>query len=171
VNRRCAPENRHNTVCVPRFPETGTRADGKKNERPKAAATWIRRVFGLQPDRRKNSSSPEIRCLSTRSAILSDCTLLTIEAGVVPHLDVHPVTGNYSTHKTSSIKGLFARRPVFQIHFTSPPRRGLFRLNAGSPYLPKRTCAAARGVRRASSKMQVRTRLTATTQLPGRRLE
>ena len=44
--------------------------------------------------------------------------LRTIEASVPPDLDVHLVMDNYGTHKTTAIRGWFARHPRFHVHFT-----------------------------------------------------
>ena len=41
-----------------------------------------------------------------------------IEAGVPADLDVHVIMDNYGTHKTALIRGWFAKRPRFHMHFT-----------------------------------------------------
>ena len=42
----------------------------------------------------------------------------TIESEVPADLDVHLIVDNYATHKTALIRGWFAKRPRFHIHFT-----------------------------------------------------
>ncbi len=42
----------------------------------------------------------------------------TIESEVPAALDVHLIVDNYATHKTALIRGWFAKRPRFHIHFT-----------------------------------------------------
>jgi transposase len=42
----------------------------------------------------------------------------TIEANVPADLDIHIVMDNYGTHKTTSIRNWFAKRPRFHMHFT-----------------------------------------------------
>tara|TARA_B100000949_G_scaffold230017_1_gene239777 strand:- start:118 stop:1212 length:1095 start_codon:yes stop_codon:yes gene_type:complete len=41
-----------------------------------------------------------------------------IEANMPPHLDVHLVVDNYSTHKHAKVKRWLAARPRYHIHFT-----------------------------------------------------
>ena len=41
-----------------------------------------------------------------------------IESQVPAELDVHLIADNYATHKTALIRGWFAKRPRFYIHFT-----------------------------------------------------
>jgi transposase len=41
-----------------------------------------------------------------------------IDAHVPPDLDVHLIMDNASTHKTPAIRGWFAKRPRFHVHFT-----------------------------------------------------
>jgi transposase len=44
--------------------------------------------------------------------------LNTIDANVPAELNVHIVMDNYGTHKTSTIRNWFAKRPRFHVHFT-----------------------------------------------------
>ena len=41
-----------------------------------------------------------------------------LDASVPPHLDIHLVVDNYSTHKHAKVKRWLAARPRYQIHFT-----------------------------------------------------
>jgi transposase len=41
-----------------------------------------------------------------------------IDASVPADLDVHIIMDNYGTHKTAAIRGWFAKRPRFHMHFT-----------------------------------------------------
>jgi len=44
--------------------------------------------------------------------------LPTIDAKVPEEFDVHIVMDNYGTHKTQTVRNLFARHPPFHVHFT-----------------------------------------------------
>jgi len=44
--------------------------------------------------------------------------LAEIDARVPAALDIHIVIDNYATHKTAAIRGWFARRPRWHVHFT-----------------------------------------------------
>ena len=44
--------------------------------------------------------------------------LETIDASVVPDLDVHLILDNYGTHKTPAVRRWFVRHPRFHVHFT-----------------------------------------------------
>ena len=41
-----------------------------------------------------------------------------LDANVPPHLDIHLIVDNYSTHKHAKVKRWLAARPRYQIHFT-----------------------------------------------------
>jgi transposase len=57
-------------------------------------------------------------CHQRHRAIEYKKFLVTIDAQVPAHLDVHLIVDNYATHKTANIKRWLLRHPRFHVHFT-----------------------------------------------------
>ena len=58
------------------------------------------------------------KCYKRHRAVEFKKFLAEIEAKVPADMDVHIVMDNYATHKTPAIRGWFAKRPRWHVHFT-----------------------------------------------------
>ena len=64
------------------------------------------------------------RCHKRHRSVEFRKFLDTIEASVPNDLDVHLILDNYGTHKTALIRRWFAKRPRFQVHFSTTSTGG-----------------------------------------------
>ena len=58
------------------------------------------------------------KCYKRHRAVEFKKFLAEIEAKVPADMDIHIVMDNYATHKTPAIRGWFAKRPRWHVHFT-----------------------------------------------------